>query len=1045
VAQVRFHLHVRPLRDGRVVVTPVRFPDLESYGSSAGEARRAATTAITGRVRGLGVAQRNALLRPSWAALERVEVRLSLGAKSEEGLTLPVGVVVVKFEPPPADALLAVAPAAAVELKGVDREDLLARMAVKLGKTLSKWSLDLALEAEEPSEAHLDVVELPVPIGSEPTSGDRTGTGFLAQVGEELTAAAGAADRGVDHREEVVLAVLAALASTGRSSVILVGPPDVGKTAVVYEVARRLSTGQVPAELAGRPLWRVTANELIAGAQYTGQWQQRGRELVAQARELHAIVAMGDPTGVVAAGRWSESDNNLSRLLRPHMEDGRLTLICECTAEGLAAARIKEPSFIETFRRIDVPEPSIERTQEIIASTARRFHAVFGVRADESALAAAIEFPRRFERYRSFPGKAVRLLEETVRSAVATSSDQVTRTDVAEDFTARTGLPLALLSDDVPLRVHDVTEHFEARVLGQPDAVRAMVDLVIVLKAALNDPQKPLGSFLFVGPTGVGKTELAKALAELLFGSRDRVIRLDMGEYAAADAVQKLVGTPWDSEDSGELTRRVREQPFCVVLLDEIEKAHRTVFDVLLGVLGEGRLTDAAGRTADMRSAIIIMTSNLGAEGQRSGALGFTSAAGTEGEVQRLRAHYTEQVERFFRPEFFNRIDRLIVFDPLDEDAVRRIARRELGRLLMREGILRRQLLVEVDEPVVHELAVRGFHPRYGARPLQRVIERAIINPLAARLIERRAGPGDLVWVRLRDGGIDVDVQPVTTPERRLREHEKPQPAADVTLVRATEAARALAQLIEKEESLPVVTGVRTELSDLVTRTHGPDFWDVPADARRTLARVYELQRVLDSLTGLRERAQGLAELGRQLRMAKDRRRLPELRQALDQIEGRLELVRLELAGAALHGGSGTAVVRVTALGPHAEGWARELLEMYVAWAERTGREASTPHESDGGIDVRIDGRSSRELLEPEGGLHRLVPRKGDALMARVVVTALGEERRPAAEVPVLVRVYEESRRQVRDPRTGTYVKDPAKVLREGRIDPFLIAAIGLR
>jgi ATP-dependent Clp protease ATP-binding subunit ClpA len=256
----------------------------------------------------------------------------------------------------------------------------------------------------------------------------------------------------------------------------------------------------------------------------------------------------------------------------------------------------------------------------------------------------------------------------------------VVRLDVVTTFARRSGLPLAILADEVPMRMADVRAHFEARVLGQPEAVETMVDQVAVVKAALNDPGKPLGTLFFIGPTGVGKTELARALAEFLFGSRDRVVRLDMGEYSSADAVQRLVGTAWGRDGDGELTGRVREQPLSVVLLDEIEKAHWLVFDALLAMLGEGRLTDAGGRTTDFRNAIIILTSNLGATRQDTSGLGFVAGDAVEDEAERVRRHYVEEAEGFFRPEFFNRLDRVVAFRALDEPTVRRIARRELGR-----------------------------------------------------------------------------------------------------------------------------------------------------------------------------------------------------------------------------------------------------------------------------------------------------------------------------------------------------------------------------
>jgi len=421
------------------------------------------------------------------------------------------------------------------------------------------------------------------------------------------------------------------------------------------------------------------------------------------------------------------------------------------------------------------------------------------------------------------------------------------------------------------MQVPEVRGYFEERLLGQPDAVDALVDLITVVKASLNDPHKPLGSFFFVGPTGVGKTESAKVLAEFLFGGRDRMIRFDMSEYAAADALPRLIGTAWKTDSEGELTRRVREQPFCVVLFDELEKAHREVFDALLGVLGEGRLTDASGRSADFRNAIIIMTSNLGAGRREMQAIGFDAgsrggsrSAPTAGD-ERLRAHFTKQAEQFFRPEFFNRIDRIVAFRPLTLDAMRLITRRELGKLLMREGIVRRNLLVEIDDAVIEQLLAQGFHQLYGARPLQREIERMVILPLARLLVERGAGTArdsfaNLLRFGVRDGQIQLSLLPLDIPEEAPEAVLAPAPdrRLEGDLQAVLRSIRELRERAADESAGPVVRALRREVSALLRRTNEPTFWDTPAAAREILSRVYQLERVLKRFDELSERAEYL-------------------------------------------------------------------------------------------------------------------------------------------------------------------------------------------
>ncbi len=606
------------------------------------------------------------------------------------------------------------------EIAVTDRDQVRPSAEAGLREELAHWGVSAILSCDLVGRVWLEELEVPFPPASDME--ESTDDSFeLEGAGDDLTLLA-AEDRlgRFDRRDDLLERIVAVLASPGRSSVILVGPPDVGKSALVHELASRVASGRIPPALQGRPLWRLSANELIAGARFTGMWQDRARLLVARGRAERVIFVMGDPTAIVDAGRWSESENNLARFLRTHVESGDLTLICEATPETFGAAQAKEPSFIDAFYRVDVPQPAVDVAREIVAVAAKRLEAAQSASVSSDAVDAAVELTVRFEPYRGLPGKAVRLLEEASQHASTAGGALVTRETVVTSFAARSGLPLFLLSDEIPMSVEQTLSFFEDRVLGQAEAVTAMVDLLAVAKAGLNDPSKPLGTFFFVGPTGVGKTELSKALAEFLFGSRDRVIRFDMGEFASADAVQRLVGTAWSRDREGELTRRVREQPFCVVLLDEIEKAHSSVYPALLAALGEGRMTDANGRTADFRSSIIIMTSNLGAARRGSQSVGFTSEGGAGQEADRLKRHFVEQAERFFQPEFFNRIDHLIAFHELSEATVRKIARRELGRLLLREGIARRRLLVEVDDRVVDRLAVNGFHPEYGARPLQR-------------------------------------------------------------------------------------------------------------------------------------------------------------------------------------------------------------------------------------------------------------------------------------------------------------------------------------
>ncbi|MBA3947183.1 MAG: AAA family ATPase [Herpetosiphonaceae bacterium] len=959
-----------------------------------------------------------------------------------------------------------------------------------------KWSSEQIIEADLAGPETLETVTITIP---DPTA-DAPETSLSNTVGQEnvlavcgvnLTdqAARGTGGR-ADRRDALVEQVLATLAGGSLSSIVLVGKPDVGKTALLYEVVERIRLGNAPAALRGREIWFVTANNLIAGMKYTGEWQGRTQKLISQVRKGRQILYMADPSEILDAGRWSGSDNNMGRFLRPYLESGEVTLICECGPEGFAAGTKIEPSFMNAFRRIDVPEMEEGDTLAVVHASARRLEASRNVSIDPGATTAVLDLTRRFMPYRAFPGKAVRFLTEMVREALPGQERSATlqtlgRTAALQSFTRLTGLPSFILSDELAMRVPTVRAYFEERLLGQTDATDAMVDLITVIKAGLTDTNKPLGSFFFVGPTGVGKTELAKVLAEFLFGSRDRMLRFDMSEYADEDALPRLIGTAWKTDSEGELTRRVREQPFCVVLFDEIEKGHRRVFDALLQVLGEGRLTDASGRTADFRNAIIIMTSNLGASRREMQNIGFAQSATAEDESDaRMRAHFVKEAESFFRPEFFNRIDRIIAFRPLSLESMALITRRELGKLLMREGIVRRNLLVEIDDAVIEQLLRAGFHPLYGARPLQREIERMVILPLARLLVEQGADQHHLLHFGVREDTIHLSLVPLETPED-VADSLPAQPPADrrleTDLSSVLRMVRELREHCDAEEFTPVVQQLRREVSTLLRQTHEPTFWDTPATAREVLSRVYDLERVLKRLDNIRERIEYLEEKGRQIRAYRDRRGVPELARDVELLRAELQYLQMELAGAGAGQGHDQVLVRITPVGHNGAAWATQLLHMYGAWAQHKGYEHTlwNPLEEIEHKDGKranqllptavlwIKGHNVFEFLRGEAGLHKLNNLTADdrqRILARINTLAVtaphapanGEElHRMLSALPIsssteqgndqdaLVRVYNQGRhRFVRDPRTNLRLTDLSAILDGGQIDPFLLATL---
>ena len=427
------------------------------------------------------------------------------------------------------------------------------------------------------------------------------------------------------------------------------------------------------------------------------------------------------------------------------------------------------------------------------------------------------------------------------------------------------------------------------------------------------------------------------------------------------------------------------------------------------------------------------MTSNLGATRSRSGR----SASAPRARTTRRR-HTSRRPSASSGPEFVNRIDRIVAFRPLGEETIRQIARRELGRLLLLEGITRRQLLVEVDDPVIEVLGREGFHPRYGARPLQREIERAVISPLARLVVDRSPGPGDLARVLLRDGEIAVELTRVEEPTTTAA---KPRPRArsgSGTFARAVRACEEFAALLESENAAPAVEELRAEHSRLVETTHDPAFWDESDEARRTLSRLYRTELVLDRFDNLRRRAEGLAGFARDAAALRSRPRLREVWEALDEMDDGLAATRLELAGAVLDASHGLASVRVVPIGEESGEWADELVAMYAAWAGRTGRELERGAERT----IRIEGLSTFDLLRAEAGIHRRTRAGREPELARVIVLD-GDTDDDGGEAGFVVRVYEDGKRRgVRDPRTGVRRSHLIAVLAEGRIDEFLLAGL---
>lgn len=520
-------------------------------------------------------------------------------------------------------------------------------------------------------------------------------------------------------RDDAVTQLLERLKGRG-SNVLLVGEQGSGKTSVLLEAARKVEKSRSSARYPRR-FWQSRGARFIAGMKYLGQWEERTEYVVEALGEIEGILCLESLQEVIQTGGRGPEDS-VAAFLAPYIERGELVVIAEATPKELEACRRLLPGFVDLFSTLVLPNFNPGQAQSVLAELVGQLDAKYRLTADPNTVGECYRLHKRFLPYHAFPGKASSFLHQLYEECKSKGL-RINRRSAVERFSRETGLPLKLLRDEELLPVKEIRGFFEERVIGQPQACRAVTDLVGTFKAGLNDPERPLGVMLFCGPTGVGKTEMAKAVSKCFFGAGiDRLVRLDMSEYSGPGASYRLLGS---EALPGELIRKVREQPFTVVLLDEIEKADPEVFDLLLGVFDEGRLTDPWGRVTTFLSTVIIMTSNLG-----------VSALRPIGINQSRTPSYQAEVRDFFRPEFFNRIDSIVGFEPLSSASILQITEMELKAVTNRDGMSGRGLSLRWTDEVPLYLADLGYDAHYGARPLKRAIEEHIVVPLARFLVE---------------------------------------------------------------------------------------------------------------------------------------------------------------------------------------------------------------------------------------------------------------------------------------------------------------------
>ena len=660
---------------------------------------------------------------------------------------------------------------------------------------------------------------------SSSSSTSKAKTPSLDEFGRDLTLAAQELRLDpVVGREKEIERVIQILARRTKNNPVLIGEPGVGKTAVAEGLATRIVNSEVPDILDGKKVIQLDMGLLVAGTKYRGEFEERLKKIMDEIRQAGNIILVIDEMHTLIGAGAAEGAIDAANILKPALSRGEIQVIGATTLDEYRKYVEKDSALERRFQTVMIEEPSEAESIEIIKGLKPKYEEHHNLIISDAAIEAAVKLSNKYITDRFLPDKAIDVIDEAsskVRLKVSTLSPEgkelekelkelikekenairnqefekasqlrdeeadmkeriremaqqykeeheankptVTEEDVASVIATMTGVPVTKLTEGESERLLNLEKTLHARVIGQNDAVVAISKAIRRARVGLKSPNRPIGSFIFCGPTGVGKTELAKALAEAIFGSEDNMIRVDMSEFMEKHSTAKLIGSPpgyVGYDDGGHLTELVRKKPYSVILFDEIEKAHPDVFNIMLQILDDGRLTDAKGRYINFKNTVIIMTSNVGASMiTTTSKLGFsTSSDESKDKYEKLKETVTEEMKKAFRPEFLNRIDETIVFAHLSKEEIRQIVDLMLKDLFKR--LAERDLSVEVTDEVKDHLAKDGYSEAYGARPLRRLIQRKIEDMLAEEILSGKYAPGDTIKITLVDDKIAFEKAP---------------------------------------------------------------------------------------------------------------------------------------------------------------------------------------------------------------------------------------------------------------------------------------------